>query len=111
MITTHVIRSGSELKEVIAQHDNVIVDFFKDGCAPCKMVELLFKELIKKQDTLTTPVHILKVQLEVVGEEVFGEYGVRSTPTLLFIKEGQVVRSNPGIMMLPMFLNAIEQHF
>lgn len=111
MITTHVIKTGEALNSALKAHDNVVVDFFKSGCAPCKMVSLLLKELEKPAHDITQDIHVLKVQLEDVGPDVFAEHGIRSTPTLVFCHKGKVVRTNPGLMVVPKFIGAIKEHF
>lgn len=108
IVTTRNIKTGDELASAIASTSNVLVDFYKDNCQPCKMVELLLKQVEDKSERDLT---ILKVRLEIVGEEVFRDYEVRSTPTLMFFKDGKMVRSNPGLMNTVKLLESIKDHF
>lgn len=109
MITIQEVKTAEELSAAISGHDNVIIDFFKMGCNPCKMTDLLLSKLQKEgveQDVL-----VVKACLEVIGEDTFTEYDVRSVPTLQFVKCGEVVRSNPGLMVMDKLKGAIDEHF
>lgn len=109
MITIQEVKTAEELAEVINSNENVIVDFFKLGCNPCKMTELLLSKLQK--EGADQEVAVVKACLEVIGQETFTEYDVRSVPTLQFFKEGSVVRSNPGLMAMDKLKGAIVEHF
>jgi thioredoxin 2 len=70
----------------------VLVDFYADWCAPCKMVAPLMDEiayqkigrmLVAKVDTDRAP-------------EVAMKYGIRSIPTLILFRDGEEVERSVG---------------
>lgn len=70
----------------------VLVDFYADWCAPCKM---LSKQLEQYQ-TEVTEVKVVKVNIE-EEQEMSMAFGVRSIPALFYLEEGQVIDQAVGM--------------
>ena len=73
--------------EVIKSDIPVVVDFFATWCGPCKMIEPILDQL---SDELTEKAKIVKVDVDQFKEMAI-EYGVKSVPTLLIFKNGEIV--------------------
>ena len=69
----------------------LVVDFWAEWCGPCKMLAPVFEELEKDFPDVTFG----KIN---VDEEVQAalENNVSSIPTLLFIKDGEIVKKSVG---------------
>jgi len=65
----------------------IMVDFFADWCGPCQMLTPIVEELVGEYEG---KVNILKVDID-EAQEIAQEYGVTSIPTILFIRQGEVV--------------------
>lgn len=78
----------------LAAHPRLLVDYYKDNCPGCKMLEMSLNKFAASADA--TGVALLKVKLEVVGEDFFRELGLRQTPTLALFKDGAEVTRLPG---------------
>lgn len=64
----------------------VIIDFYADWCAPCRMVAPILEEL---KEEYGDKLDIFKINTE-QEQELAGMFGVQSIPSLLFIpSEGQ----------------------
>ena len=65
----------------------MMVDFFADWCGPCQMLSPIVEELAGEYEG---KVNIVKVDID-EAQEIAQEYGITSIPTILFIREGQMV--------------------
>lgn len=73
--------------EVLKSTQLVLVDFWASWCGPCKMIAPVVEELA---DEYAGKAIIGKLNVDEQGE-VAEKYSVMSIPTLLFIKNGQIV--------------------
>ncbi|MFO7841353.1 MAG: thioredoxin [Fidelibacterota bacterium] len=64
----------------------VVVDFWAPWCGPCKMITPKLEELAKEYEG---KIAVAKVNVD-NSPMVAGQLGIRSIPTLLFVKGGQV---------------------
>ena len=70
----------------------VLVDFYADWCAPCKMVAPLVDELATAHVG-----HLLVVKVDTDrAPTVAQRYGIRSIPTLILFKSGDEVERSVG---------------
>ncbi len=81
-------------KEAIKSKELVIIDFFAEWCGPCKVVEPIIKVL---SDNYSDKITFGKVDVS-DNTELSTEYGVRSIPTVVFLKKGQIVDKTVGIL-------------
>lgn len=83
-----------------------LVEFYKDNCVPCKM-------LGKTLDRLQGEANVLKVHLS--GDSDFelaaGNYGVKSVPTLLFVRDGELLHQSAGFKSPADLSRLLDQHF
>ncbi len=83
-----------------------LVEFYKDDCVPCKM-------LGKTLDRLQGEANILKVHLQ--GDSDFesaaGSYGVQSVPTLLLVRDGELLHQSAGFKSPADLSRLLDQHF
>ena len=88
-----VINATNFEQEVVKSATPVLVDFWGEHCAPCKMLAPILEELATEYDG---KVRIAKVD---VGEhqELAARFRIFSIPTLLFFKKGEVVDQVVGL--------------
>ena len=81
-------------KQLIAADKPVLVDFYADWCAPCKMMPPILREV---KDELGDQVTIIKVDVD-KNPQVAAAYQVRGIPTLIVFKQGEVQWRTSGVM-------------
>jgi len=71
----------------------VLVDFWSEGCGPCRMLSPVLDELALEQSGKAV---IAKVN---IGEspELAARFGITAVPTLIVFKNGQPVRTMRGV--------------
>ena len=73
-------------QEVVKSTSPVVVDFWAEWCGPCKMISPILDEIATEKNGA---VKIVKVNVD-NNPELSARFGVRSIPTLLFFKNGEV---------------------
>ena len=71
---------------------NHLVDFYAEWCGPCKMMGPVLEEI---EDEVKDTTDIIKVNIDNFTE-LADSYKVMSIPTLLFIKDGEVLKEEVG---------------
>lgn len=84
--------TDSNFSAIMAEGKPVIVDFWATWCGPCQMVGPLIDELATEYEGR---IIVGKVDVD-ANSELPGRYGVRNIPTILFIKDGEVVKKLVG---------------
>ncbi|MBS3648702.1 thioredoxin [Pseudaminobacter sp. 19-2017] len=91
MATVKVDNSNFQ-SDVIEADAPVVVDFWAEWCGPCKMIGPSLEEISTE---LEGRVKIAKLNID-ENPELAARYGVRSIPTLLLFKGGEVADMKVG---------------
>ena len=91
MTALHVKDSEFEQK-VLKAEGTFLVDFWAEWCGPCRQIAPVLDEIAKEKAGKLT---IAKVNID-ENPNTPQKYGVRGIPTLLLIKNGQVVSTKVG---------------
>jgi len=79
-------------KDVLDSKVPVLVDFWAEWCAPCRMLAPTFEKLAENYGH---EISFAKVNVDELPE-VASQYGIRSIPTLLLLRDGEVVEELVG---------------
>ena len=70
-----------------------VVDFWAEWCGPCRMITPLIEHLAKEYEGKVT---VGKLNVD-NNPQTAASYGVRSIPTILFLKDGEIVDKQVGV--------------
>lgn len=92
--------------EVVQSKDMpVLVDFWAPWCGPCKIISPLVEELANEY---AGKIKVGKLNVD-DNPETASQYGIMSIPTLLFFKNGQVVKTVIGAQGKEALKKAIDE--
>ena len=83
-----------------------VVDFWAEWCGPCRMIAPVIEQLADEYDGR---VNVGKLDVD-NNPEVAMKYGVRSIPTILIIKNGEVVDKHIGVTTKDALAKKIDAH-
>ena len=78
-------------EEVIHSDKPVLLDFWAPWCGPCRRVVPIVEEIAEERPDIK----VGKINVDLEGE-LAGQFGVMSIPTLVVIKDGQIVNQSMG---------------
>lgn len=81
-------------QEALSSTIPVLVDFYADWCGPCKMLAPVIETLATEYEG---KVKVGKLNVD-NAPKTAQNYGVMSIPTLLYIKNGEVVNKSVGVV-------------
>ena len=87
----HVTDASFE-DDVLKASGPVLLDFWAEWCGPCKMIAPMLDEIA---DEFKSKVTIAKLNID-ENPELAAQYGVRSIPTLMIFKGGEVADMKVG---------------
>ena len=82
----------------------VLVDFYADWCAPCKMMIPILNDVA---ETLSGNTHVGKVDTG-LHQSVAARYNVRSIPTMVLFKNGKEVKRFVGVKQKDFLLKELK---
>jgi thioredoxin 1 len=92
-------------EDVLKSDRPVLVDFWAEWCAPCKMIAPVVKEIA---DEYGDRLRVVKVDVD-ANPNTAAKFSIRSIPTLLLFQNGQVVDQLVGAVPKNRIVEKVEQ--
>ena len=92
-------------EEVIKSDRPVLVDFWAEWCAPCRMLAPVVQEIAEE---FGDRIRVYKLDLD-TNPQTPARYNVRAVPTLLFFRNGEVADQLVGAVPKARIVEKLEQ--
>jgi len=104
---TEILNLNQSNFSTIIHNENklILVDFWAEWCAPCKMLAPILEEISKD---LEEKILICKVNLD-ENQDLASEFSIKSIPTLLLFENGKLKDTKVGLLSKMDLLNWIDQ--
>jgi len=88
------IENSNDYETLLKQDKPILLDFYADWCGPCQSLLPTVEKLAVEYDG---KIEIQKVNVD-KNNELASKFGVRSIPSLFFLKKGEVVDTLNGVV-------------
>ncbi len=92
--------------KIIQSQTPVLIDFYADWCAPCKMLTPILKDV---KAELGDRIKVLKIDVD-QNPAISGRFQIRGVPTIMLFREGEMLWRQSGVVPKDALLNAIGEH-
>jgi thioredoxin 1 len=98
--------TDSNFEETTSASDVVaVVDFWAEWCGPCRMITPVIEELSKEYDGRVV---VGKLNVD-HNPNISMKFGIRSIPTVLVLKNGEVFHKHVGVTTKQNLASKIEE--
>lgn len=98
--------SADKALNTIKNSNNVVLDFYADWCSPCNAIAPTIANMAHKFPT------ILFVKIDTQAyQSISNHFGIRSIPTLIYLKNGSEIKRNIGLMSEKELINQLTTLF
>ncbi len=103
---TFEITEATFEQDVLQADVPILIDFWAEWCAPCRMIAPLVDQLAEKYEG---QMRVGKVDAD-TNQNILIRYGIMGIPTLMLFKNGEVAERITGFMPLPQLEPKISRH-
>ncbi len=89
--------------EVLKSEKPVLLDFWATWCGPCKMIAPVLEEIAEENEDIK----VGKINVD-EQPELAAAFRIQSIPTLVLIKNGQIVNQTVGFQSKDSILNFLD---
>jgi thioredoxin 1 len=102
----HSVTDGDFEAEVMNSPLPVLVDYWAKWCAPCRALAPVLDDISADYDGR---LKIVKINID-ENQQTPANYGVRSIPTLMLFKDGDLMATNVGALSKTQLTSFIDSH-
>lgn len=98
------IENKEHLEQILSENSVVVMDFYADWCGPCKQLLPILEQVSQDQKDVV----FCKINVD-ENEDLARSYGVRSIPSLKYVKNGDVVKTTLGVQPIKLITESISE--
>src|SRR5688572_18552508 len=98
--------TNANFDEITSTDKPVLVDFWAEWCGPCRMIGPVVEELAGEYEGKAI---IGKVDVD-RNPQISAKFGIRSIPTLLLLKDGEIVDKQVGAAPKQVLVQKLNAH-
>ena len=98
------IENKEHLEQILSENSAVVMDFYADWCGPCKQLSPILEQVSQDQKDVV----FCKINVD-ENEDLARSYGVRSIPSLKYVKNGDVVKTTLGVQPIKLITESISE--
>jgi thioredoxin 1 len=99
------LTSAESLDDLLTQHEYSLLLFSASWCEPCKSMTSVIEEV---SSVLDDRFNIIKVDVDKSASDA-SAYGIRSVPTLMLIKDDEIIAQQVGALPPQQFVQWLDQ--
>ena len=92
------------LEKKLKDNKVVLIDFWAEWCGPCRMLNPVMEDVKN-----LFPNNVEKVNVD-DQRDLAAKYGVRSLPTVIFFKDGEVMERIPGVVSKSTYIDKLKYY-
>ncbi len=96
--------TAANFNETAEKNPILVIDFWAPWCGPCRQFAPIYEEVAKEYPDIAFG----KVNTE-EEQDIAGYFRIQSIPTVMIIREGVIVFSQPGMLPKEALKDVIEQ--
>ncbi len=94
----------NDLEQILENHNIVMMDFWAEWCAPCKMFGPIFEKVSEKHPDIK----FAKINTE-EEQDLAAAFGINSIPTLAIFRDKILLFKQPGLLQEKILEDLISQ--
>lgn len=98
-----VIINKNNFDEMSKNEKPLLLDFYANWCGPCKMLSPIIDEIAEERDDIV----VGKVNVD-AEPELAEQFNVFSIPTLVIMKDGEIIHQSSGARPKAQILNLLN---
>lgn len=106
MEIAYITELNSENLTDFLKNEYVLIDIYAIWCGPCRMISPIVDEI---SNIFQGRISVGKLNAD-DNKDTLVEYGVRNIPTILLLKNGEVIDKNVGVTSKEKLTEFIEKH-
>lgn len=96
--------TSENYSEITGSDKTVLLDFWASWCGPCQMISPIVEEVAQEREDITVGKINVDEQMELAQE-----FGISSIPTLVVIKNSEVINKSVGLISKDEILSLLDE--